>query len=1005
MKLFQKLYILLALCTVLLAYVNAEIAWQDLQGPPGGMVSSLCVNNGIILASGYNGVYRAQTSDITDWTPYLQNQGWITRVIPGPSSNFYAVGRRFYTSSDGMTWTNKLIENMGIALDIARQSNTIFIAAQNGLWRSQDNGSNWSEIQYFKGIEVVSVVIHQQNSHAFVAAYSQATDGFVVYKSEDSGSTWESIGPERKAKAQAKPRTSAQKARSGAEIFHLLIDDTNAGYSIVYAAGDGVYRWNENDAEPAWALFDLTNYTQFLAFNANKSRIFAAADDGVYYRNLPSGSWTKGVGISAFMQSVTYDAVGGNVYAGTMHGRVYRSTDVGVNWTDVTTTNKPYGIGQSIVDPHCLVVHPDTEDVYAGTSHGLFRYAKSTGTWARMDSTADMEIHTVAFVRSFQDTNTWIYASAGTDGIHRAAPSTNHIEKLANLVVRDFAVNYTTGRVFGITEQGEIYYSDLATAFTWTTTNFKTQWYNQWWAQRAVAIEVNGTVYVYALVLNGDVDKVAVAIDRSEGGTPSWTWIDDGLTLIGKEASDIAADINGNIYIATYENGIYASLNEVRNVWSHLAFAGEECGFVSVNQGNGYVFTIAKDEQVYYSRDHGKTWGMAGIQYASGLVANDQSHFEKIYASTEMGVFTASLKTLGDFDADSRCDLGTWHRTNGTWSIVKSADNYDPSTVLNIYHASPGETDWIIVPGDYDGDCITDATIFHKTGGHWYIRTSSSNYSTLVYVGWGGENWIPAPGDYDGDGKYDVGVFHKSEGHWIIKTSSTNYQSSFYVGWGGGTIWTIVPADYDGDGRTDIALWKNDTGQWYIKPSKENYETYIAKTWGSPGNSKFRAVPGDYDGDGKCDFGVWNETTGEWFILTSQDNGTQGIYKTWGVGGATEWVPVPADYDGDGKCDIAVWKKATGEWFALKSSDQYNSYVYAAWSSPGSSTYMPVSEAVYTRTPNSRAEECTNEVTFPGIVGQESTNLWPGSFEKIEILPAPPYVIPKDIRSQFQIGE
>ena len=62
------------------------------------------------------------------------------------------------------------------------------------------------------------------------------------------------------------------------------------------------------------------------------------------------------------------------------------------------------------------------------------------------------------------------------------------------------------------------------------------------------------------------------------------------------------------------------------------------------------------------------------------------------------------------------------------------------------------------MPGDYDGDGITDLAVFRPTTGTWFIVPSSHPATPLnvVFGGWGD---VPVPGDYDGDGKTDLGIF------------------------------------------------------------------------------------------------------------------------------------------------------------------------------------------------------------------------------------------------------
>jgi len=51
-----------------------------------------------------------------------------------------------------------------------------------------------------------------------------------------------------------------------------------------------------------------------------------------------------------------------------------------------------------------------------------------------------------------------------------------------------------------------------------------------------------------------------------------------------------------------------------------------------------------------------------------------------------------------------------------------------------------------------------------------------------------------------------------------VLTSSSNYTSWLWTGWGDATD-VLAPGDYDGDGATDFAVYRPSTGTWYVKPS------------------------------------------------------------------------------------------------------------------------------------------------------------------------------------------
>jgi hypothetical protein len=218
-----------------------------------------------------------------------------------------------------------------------------------------------------------------------------------------------------------------------------------------------------------------------------------------------------------------------------------------------------------------------------------------------------------------------------------------------------------------------------------------------------------------------------------------------------------------------------------------------------------------------------------------------------------------------------------------------------------------GGGDDIPVPGDYNGDGITDVAVFRPSTGEWFVR----NQFTVV---WGGSGDIPVPGDYNGDGITDVAVFRPSTGEWFVR-------GQFTMQWGGsGDI--PVPGDYNGDGITDVAIYRPGTGQWWITGHGPGFPAVVG--FGAAGDIP---VPGDYNGDGLTDIAVFRPSTGEWLV--------QGLFTV--VFGVSGDIPVPADFNGDGVLDLAVYRPSTGEWWIRNQST-------IAWGGAGD---IPVVRAPY----------------------------------------------------------
>jgi hypothetical protein len=204
------------------------------------------------------------------------------------------------------------------------------------------------------------------------------------------------------------------------------------------------------------------------------------------------------------------------------------------------------------------------------------------------------------------------------------------------------------------------------------------------------------------------------------------------------------------------------------------------------------------------------------------------------------------LPLLGDFDGDRREDLNLFRPATGQWFSALSSAGFQSSETPGW-----GQRGDIPVPGDYDGDGKTDFAVWRPYGisanlcpsgatvpcvGYWW-PTSSKSPGSLSAFQWGAAGDIPVPADYDGDGITDMTVWRPSTQQWIPWLSSIHN----YAVWPGppGSSATDIPIpglDYDGDGKADLTIYQpvvtsgtsppNGTGTWYYALSTQSYVFY-----------------------------------------------------------------------------------------------------------------------------------------------------------------------------------
>ncbi len=252
-----------------------------------------------------------------------------------------------------------------------------------------------------------------------------------------------------------------------------------------------------------------------------------------------------------------------------------------------------------------------------------------------------------------------------------------------------------------------------------------------------------------------------------------------------------------------------------------------------------------------------------------------------------------------NFDDNEYADLVMWNPGSGNWSLKNARWHFNVDPITRVFNWGSGALGDVPAPGDFDGDGITDYSVYRNSTGIWYIfRSSDSSWMTYQF-GLTGD--IPVPNDYDGGGTTDIAVFRPADGNWYIWLSETQQFHALHFGANGDKP---VPADYDGDGKTDIAVYRPSEGNWYYLKSSDG--NFAVIKWGIETDIP---VPADYDGDGKADLTIYRD--GTWWMLRSSNNSPVAIQ--WGTTGD---IPVPV-YRNLISADPTFYRPSNNSWYNL----------------------------------------------------------------------------------------
>lgn len=217
-----------------------------------------------------------------------------------------------------------------------------------GVFRSEDGGETWHELDAMRGRSVRGLVQAAQDPNVLLAA---ARDG--IYRTMDRGATWKRITPESDPELRG---------------FHSVAVDPRSADTIY--VGTFHLPWKTTDGGKTWkragsketGMIDDSDIFAIQIDESNPDNVFMSACSGIYASTNATAKWTKLQGIPStsrrthvIYQHPTRPEM---IFAGTTEG-LWRTTDGGKNWGLMTSR-------RLIIN--AVAVHPDQPDrVYLGT--------------------------------------------------------------------------------------------------------------------------------------------------------------------------------------------------------------------------------------------------------------------------------------------------------------------------------------------------------------------------------------------------------------------------------------------------------------------------------------------------------------------------------------------------------------------------------------------------------------------------------------------------------------
>ena len=337
----------------------------------------------------------------------------VKHLTVASSGNLYAgtQGGGFFigtpTTPTVITWT---ASNSGLTLDAtinsivesANDTNILYVASHNNVYRSADAGANWSAVgTELSGVQVLSLAI-DYNTAPNETIYAGTTQG--VYKLTEGSTTW----------------TQVNSGITALKVTKIVIDPNDTTLHYAATQGSGILR--SNDSGTTWShsnngLGDLNIHSIAL----DGSNIFIGSESSGAYRSLDGGNtWAtvnNGLG-SNFISHIADDSSSSDVlYAGTPSGMNITSNG-GALWQEINgdiTDNHDLKVQSLAIDPASAT----NRRIYISTqSSGIFYSLASSIAWTNISLGLDNEfIYSIAIDPNNTDT---LYAGTRGSGVYKS---------------------------------------------------------------------------------------------------------------------------------------------------------------------------------------------------------------------------------------------------------------------------------------------------------------------------------------------------------------------------------------------------------------------------------------------------------------------------------------------------------------------------------------------------------------------------------------------------------
>ncbi len=453
-------------------------------------------------------------------------------------------------------------------------------------------------------------------------------------------------------------------------VLSIAINPSSTSTVFIGTASGGI--WKTTNGGTSWSFVPTTHPVlgvPTIVFHPSNSNIILAGTGEVYRVD------TSNVGYNIWKGRGTYGA------------GILRSTDGGVNWTQVMNKNmsEMFGIQMIKFDP------TDPNIVYACTTHGLYKSTDAGATWGAAPLLTKVYVSDVVINSS---NNQQMMAAIGNlvnsdKGIYRSTDGGANWTKIVSAAIPTSFMGFSRfaylsgntvyismGRSDGGTSENELMRSTDFGA-TWTSQNGSHHCQYQYWFANTAAILPSRPDSIFMGGVNFYRHRVSAQTRTTIGGSMHSDYHDIKFDPTNSDVAYIAND--GGVYKttnATAASPTFTEINTGLNIAQFYASLG-----VSATTANLYIGGLQDNGVWYYN---GTSWSKP-LGGDGGPCVIDPTNNNIVYASNDARRVNKSTGGVGGSYSTS---LSSWAFSGDDRTGFMAPVAISRSTPTTLYVAS-----------------------------------------------------------------------------------------------------------------------------------------------------------------------------------------------------------------------------------------------------------------------------------------------------------------------------